>query len=246
MSEIPQLERVLCEIDKFSTRQNRENLTFLARAFALVQELDPRHPQDCLSARIKDILCRQVSTGRALPILQRMLIFAKYDPKRVSKLNRHVGLDCYSLSLAPPSDFSSKLSFFELLLIISFKIDNSTEGRAVLQHLLAVIPEADIGSAKGEIKSALQLFSGLLTSGALDPCNPNTLNCKLRECLCSLKTSDEGVAVVVADIADVMTRDVNGKRVCHHGVWLWKYFSKFEMHTFFLTDFRVIRAVHAA
>lgn len=184
---------------------------FLARAFTPLDELE-RLPLDCLSASIKSILCRRASTGKALDILQRMLFFAKYDPVRVDKLSKYVEATTFSQSLAPSGAIHSNLSFHELLMIVSRKIDSSENGMPVLQHLLVETPEAGIGSARGEVKSAMHLFTCMLTSGALMPTNPSTLNSKVKEPLCSLRSKDEEVQIIVADIMDVMERNVRGKK----------------------------------
>ena len=203
------LQKILGELDRFSTVQNRQNLLFLARAFTSLDELE-RLPQECLSARIKDILCRRASTGKALGILQRTLFFAKYDPARVDKLSRYLGGATFSQSLTPSSAISSKLSFHELLLIVSRKIDGNENGTPILQHLLARTPEADIGSAKQEVTSAMHLFTCMLTSGVLTPTNPSTLNSEVTAPLCSLRSKDEEVQIIVADIVDVMEKNVQG------------------------------------
>lgn len=205
------LEKILCEIDKFSTKPNRESLKFLARAFAPLNQLE-RIPEECLSLEIFRLLCLQASTGQALSVLHRMLVLAKYDGKRVSALSRH--LCAFSMSLAPTSDTISSLSFHELLLIISHRMSNNVKGEALLQHLLDEAPENEIGSARGEVTSPLQLFTGMLTTGALSPSKPSTLDTKVRERLCKLMSSDEEVVMIVADIDNVMRSNV---QVGQHG-----------------------------
>lgn len=211
-STIPEvsLEGILCGLDQYSTEQNRESLKFLARAFTSLDELE-RLPQESLCARIKQILFMLASTGVALDILQRMLVVAKYDPGRVAKLEQFVGYSTLSQSISPSSEIYSKLSFQELLLIISQKIDSTEDGEPVLQHLLEAVSEADIGSAKVEVKSALHLFTGMQTSGTLTPSDPSTLNSKLRKPLCTLRSKDEKVHKVIAEVVEVMDKNVHGK-----------------------------------
>lgn len=206
------LEAILCDLDQFSTPQNRENLKFFARAFTSLDELE-RLPKECLCLKLKEILFRLVSAGVALELLQRMLEIAKYDLKRVAKLNSYVVSGALSQSISPSSDISSRLSFQELLLIVSQKIDGTEDGVPVLQHLLDAVSEADIGSAKVEVKSALDLFTGMLTSGVLTPSNPSTLNSELREPLCTFKSKDEKVHKVLAEIVEVMDKNVQGKNI---------------------------------
>ena len=118
------------------------------------------------------------------------------------------------MSLAPTSDTISSLSFHELLLIISHKISSNVKGEALLQHLLDEAPEDEIGSARGEVTSPLQLFAGMLSTGALSPSEPSTLDTKVRERLCKLKSSDEAVVMIVVDIDKVMRSNVQGTYVC--------------------------------
>lgn len=207
------LEAILSELDQFSTELNRQSLKFLARAFTTLGELEGL-PVECLCARLKEILCRHASTGKALDILQRMLVIAKYDSERVSKLSTFVGCSTFSLSLglAPSSEIATKLSYHELLLIVSQKIDGTEKGTPVLEHLLGEIPEANIGSAKEEVKSVLHLFTYMLSAGTLTPSRPSTLNSELRNPLCTLRTKDRGVHKVIDDVVQVMDKNVQGKK----------------------------------
>lgn len=199
--------KVLSEIDLFGSKQNRERLQFLTRAFASVDEQE-KLAQDCTASAVFSLLCLKVSSApKALPILQRMLKAARYDQERVSKLHSHTDHSSFSLSVTV-SNLISKLSFYELLLIVSYKIDTCPKGRLVLKHMLEGISDKKISAPREDVKSALHLFTCMLTAGTLTSSKPDTVISELRELWCEASSKDELVKMVIEDIEDTVARNV--------------------------------------
>lgn len=212
------LNRLLCEINTYSSQENRESLLFLVRSVATARELE-RIDNDSLSSEVFTILCQKASTVDALALLQRMLLAANYDQKRVAMLSSdttssQLSFASYdqsrSVSLPLPYNLATKVSFYELLLLISQKIGKSTREELILQHLKNAITEEKLRAPKQDIKSTLQLFSHMLAAGMLVPSNPHSLVSELQEPLGSLRSKDEKVVMVIADIEEVIARNVRG------------------------------------
>lgn len=210
------LNKLLCEINTYSSQENRESLLFLVRSVATARELE-RIDNDSLSSEVFTILCQKASTVDALALLQRMLLAANYDQKRVAMLSSdatssQLSFDqSRSVSLPLPYNLATKVSFYELLLLISQKIGKSTREEVILQHLKNAITEEKLRAPKQDIKSTLQLFSHMLVAGMLVPSNPHSLVSELQEPLCSLRCKDEKVVMVIADIEEVIARNVRGR-----------------------------------
>lgn len=201
------LKKTLCEIDRFGTKKNRENLLFLARAVATLQEVEHLSAGPSVVPELFSALCLKTTPPKAVPILQRMLQHASYDQKRVSRLESHTDHSSFSMSVTV-SNLYMRLSFFELLLLISLKIDASMPGRLVLKHMLMSLTDEKIGAPREDIKSALQLFTCMLTAGTLTWSEPHTVISELREHWSSINNKDEMVKTVVEDIEDVVARNV--------------------------------------
>lgn len=201
------LHSVLSNIDTFSSEKNRQDLLFLSRAFASGGDRE-RLAQHCTTLAVLDILHRQdISDSEAVLVLQRMLKTARYDEKRTYELK-----SCTDTVMSGSSaylELIKKLSFHELLLILSHKIDYSKAGQKVLKHLLEKIPEAKVKAHKQDIKSALRLFTSMLTAGTLDPSRPVTMISELRDLWHGVTiSSDELVQMLIDEVDDAVARNV--------------------------------------
>ena len=217
------LRAALSQLDRYGSEQNRESLQFLTRAFATVVEQETlARSVDCITTEVYNLLCPRISASKAVPVLQRMLITARYDQERVSALSSHT--DCYSHSMSVTvSDLLAKLSFYELLLVISYKIDTYPKGCVVLKHMVGAAEPEKVGASKEDVKTALQLFTCMLATDTLASSKPYSVVSELRELWSGVSSKDERVKMVIDDIEDVVARNVTQGTYCNVTLLLYLY-----------------------
>lgn len=150
---------VLVTIGNFGTQDKLERLKLLANA--VVPYGQTENVQSV--AQMFRVLEQCGFHGKAPPLLKRMLLKAGYY-QHISQLDEHIA----------PSEESQTLPvlyFHELLIEVADEVGNGD----YLRKLVEIIPEAKIGVAAENIRSAVQLFQRLLHEQTISPEDPSTL-----------------------------------------------------------------------
>lgn len=205
------LEKVLSVIDKLGSRKNREILKFLAKAITS----ETLSNDSKIPSTIYSFLTQMISSdNKTLPILKHMLLTARYDKREVTKLDS-LFINQYSFSMpAAVLKINKKLLFYELLLVVSFIINDHPKQAYIWRHMLDKIPKEKLKVPKCQITSVFQLFTSMRNL------EPDTLDSELVQPWSELKDIDVTMHMVVDDVKDVVSRCVKGNCSVHAVVYI--------------------------